>query len=35
MKKLVAVLLMILLLMTAGSAFGEEKVKIGYLRISD
>ncbi len=33
MKKLVAVLLMILLLMTAGSAFGEEKVRIGYLRI--
>ena len=33
MKKLVAVLLMILLLMTAGTALSEEKVKIGYLRI--
>jgi ABC-type nitrate/sulfonate/bicarbonate transport system substrate-binding protein len=33
MKKLVAVLLMILLLMTAESAFSAEKVKIGYLRI--
>ena len=33
MKKLVAVLLMILLLMTAGNAFSEEKIKIGYLRI--
>jgi ABC-type nitrate/sulfonate/bicarbonate transport system substrate-binding protein len=34
MKKLVPVLLMILLLMTAGSASGEEKVKIGYLRLT-
>lgn len=33
MKKLVAVLLMILLLMRAESAFSAEKVKIGYLRI--
>ncbi len=33
MKKLVAVLLMILVLMTAGPALSEEKVKIGYLRI--
>jgi NitT/TauT family transport system substrate-binding protein len=33
MKKLVAVLLMILFLMTAGTALSEEKVKIGYLRI--
>jgi NitT/TauT family transport system substrate-binding protein len=33
MKKLVAAMLMILLLMTAGTAFGEEKVRIGYLRI--
>jgi ABC-type nitrate/sulfonate/bicarbonate transport system substrate-binding protein len=32
-KKLVTVLLMILILMGAGSALGEEKVKIGYLRI--
>jgi len=32
MKRLVAVLLMILILMVAGAAFGEEKVKIGYLR---
>jgi NitT/TauT family transport system substrate-binding protein len=33
MKKLVPVLVMILLLMTAGSALSAEKVKIGYLRI--
>jgi len=33
MKKSAMVLVMILLLMTAGSAFGEEKVRIGYLRI--
>jgi len=33
MKKLVVVLLMILLLMTTGTAFSEEKIKIGYLRI--
>ena len=33
MKKLVAFLLMVFLLMTAGSAFGTEKVKIGYLRV--
>ncbi len=33
MKKLVAVLLMILLLVAAGAAFGEEKVKIGYMPI--
>ena len=32
-RYLVVVLLMILLLMTAGTAFSEEKVKIGYLRI--
>ncbi len=33
MKKLVPVLLMILLLVTVGSASSDEKVKIGYLRI--
>jgi NitT/TauT family transport system substrate-binding protein len=33
MKKLVPVLLMILLLVTAGNALSDEKVKIGYLRI--
>ena len=33
MKKLLGVLLTILLLMTAGAALGEEKIKIGYLRI--
>ena len=33
MKKLVVVLLMLLLLMAVGTAFSEEKVKIGYLRI--
>jgi len=33
MKRLVAVLLIILPLMTAGTALSEEKVKIGYLRI--
>jgi len=32
-KKLIAVLLIILLLMTAESAFSAEKIKIGYLRI--
>jgi len=32
MKRLVAMLMMILILMVAGNAFGEEKVKIGYLR---
>ena len=33
-KSLVAALLMILILMTAGTALGEEKVKIGYLRLT-
>jgi len=33
MKKLVVFLLMVFLLMTAGSALSAEKVKIGYLRI--
>ncbi len=33
MKRQVAVLLMILILMVAGNAFSEEKIKIGYLRI--
>ena len=33
MKKLVPVLLIILLLVTAGNALSDEKVKIGYLRI--
>lgn len=33
MKKLIAVLLMGLLLLTAGSAFGAEKVKIGHLAL--
>ena len=32
MKRPVAVLLMILILMAAGNAFSEDKVKIGYLR---
>ena len=34
MKSLVAVLMLILILMGAGSALGEEKVKIGYLRLT-
>ena len=34
MKKLVTVLMMVLFLMGAGSALGEEKVKIGYLRLT-
>ena len=34
MRKLAPVLLMIVLLMTAESTFGEEKVKIGYLRLT-
>jgi ABC-type nitrate/sulfonate/bicarbonate transport system substrate-binding protein len=34
MKKLVVVFLMALFPMTAGTAFGEEKVKIGYLRLT-
>jgi len=34
MKKLIAVVLMFLLVMTAGSALSAEKVKIGYLRIT-
>ena len=34
MKSLVAVLMLILILTGAGSAFGEEKVKIGYLRLT-
>ena len=33
-KSLVAALLMILILMPAGTALGEEKVKIGYLRLT-
>ena len=33
MKRIAALIVMILLLMTAGTAFSEEKVKIGYLRI--
>ena len=34
MKRLVVVLLMILILIVAGNAFSEEKVKIGYLRLT-
>jgi ABC-type nitrate/sulfonate/bicarbonate transport system substrate-binding protein len=34
MKKRIAVMLMILILMVAGNAFGEDKVKIGYLRLT-
>ena len=33
MKRIAALIVIILLLITAGAAFGEEKVKIGYLRI--
>jgi NitT/TauT family transport system substrate-binding protein len=33
MKRMMAVLLMILILMMAGTAFSEEKIKIGYMRI--
>lgn len=33
MKKRIAGLIIILLVMTAGTAFSEEKVKIGYLRV--
>jgi NitT/TauT family transport system substrate-binding protein len=33
MKRIAALIVIILLLMTAGATFGEEKVKIGYLRI--
>jgi len=33
MKREVAALLMILLLIMAGTAFGEEKIKIGYMTI--
>jgi len=34
MKKRIAVMLMILILMVAGNAFSEDKVKIGYLRLT-
>ena len=34
MKRFVALFVTILLLLVAGSAFGEEKVKIGYLRLT-
>jgi len=34
MKRIAALIMIILLLTTAGAAFGEEKVKIGYLRLT-
>ena len=34
MKRVMVVLLVIVLLLAAGSALGEEKVKIGYLRLT-